>query len=169
MPWGVVQIEVLPKPPESRPPDQPWPGYPTLLKTSSSHEEGGRRLWSVLTKKFLGENGKLTGLSCVRVEFDAAAEGKTPAMREISDSRFEMEADMAVLAVGFLRPEKTALIEELGIELDNRGMPVTGGNYHTSARGIFSAGDMRRGPSLIVRALAEGRGAARSINDLLRR
>ena len=151
----VVQIEILPKPSEERPADQPWPKYPVILKTSTSHEEGCSRQWSVLTKEFIGENGKVIKLSCERVN---------PAMKEIPGSGFEIEADLVILALGFVRPEP---IKDLKLELDKRGNIKTDDNYMTSKKGIFAAGDMRRGQSLIVWAICEGRAAAVAIDKYL--
>ncbi len=147
---SVTQIEVLPKPPEDRPLGQPWPAYPAILKTSTSHGEGCERYWSVVTKKFAGKGGKVKKLICEK-------DGKP----------FEIEADMVVLAMGFLHPDRTGFIEKLGLEIDQRGNVKTGDDFMTSKKGVFSAGDMRRGQSLIVWAISEGRKAARSIDIFL--
>ncbi|HAH19779.1 MAG: glutamate synthase [Omnitrophica WOR_2 bacterium GWF2_43_52] len=163
----VVQIEVMPKPPECRTEDMPWPRYPMLLKTSSSHEEGGERQWAVLTKKFIGENGKVTKVSCVRAEFPGKDAKGCPVMREVAGSEFEIEADLVILAIGFVHPEHEGLLKGLKIELDSRGNVKTDENYMTSKKGVFSAGDMRRGQSLIVWAIHEGRHAARAIDAYL--
>ena len=162
----VVQIELLPKPSESRPAQQPWPQYPVILKTSTSHEEGGERQWSISTKKFSGENGCLKKLSCVRVEFQKDAQGR-PAMKEIKGSEFEIEADLVLLALGFLHPEKKGLLEELSLELDSRGNVKTGPDFMTSAKKVFAAGDMHKGQSLVVWAISEGRTAAHHIDKFL--
>ncbi len=164
---AVVQIEVLPQPPACRPADQPWPRYPNLLKTSTSHEEGGERRWSVLTKKFVGREGRVEKLEGVRVEFPIDPEKRCPVMREVPGSGFAIPADLVILAVGFAHPEKAGLLAELGIELDGRGNVLTGEDRMTSVPGIFAAGDMRRGQSLIVWAVAEGRRAARAIDKYL--
>jgi glutamate synthase (NADPH/NADH) small chain len=166
----VVQIELLPQPPESRTEAMPWPKFPTILKTSSSHEEGGQREWSVLTKKLVGEDGWVKKFSCVRVEFPVRDERGFPAissMTEIPGTEFEIEADMVILAVGFAHPEHNGLLQGLGVELDGRGNVKTDKSYMTSVEGVFSAGDMRRGQSLIVWAIAEGRRAARCIDQYL--
>ena len=163
----VVQIEVLPKPPECRTSDYPWPKYPMLLKTSTSHEEGGVRDWAVLTKKFIGENGKVKKAQCLRVDFSQKDSRECPAMEEISGSEFEIEADLVILAVGFVHPEHNILLKELGVEFDQRGNIKTDDKYMTSCKRIFSAGDMRRGQSLIVWAIAEGRSAAYYIDEYL--
>jgi glutamate synthase (NADPH) small chain len=146
----VVQIEVLPKPSDARPANQPWPKYPNILKTSSSHEEGCERMWSVSTKKFVGKNGVVTGILCEH-------EGKERTI----------PADMVVLAMGFLHPEHVGLLDGLKIEYDQRGNIKTGSDFMTSKKGVFSAGDMRRGQSLVVWAISEGRRAAYNIDKFL--
>ena len=163
----VVQIEIMPKPPEDRTPDYPWPKYPMLLKTSSSQEEGGDRDWAVATKRFIGKDGKVTGLECVRLDFSEKDAQNRPVMREIPDSSFTLEADMVVLALGFLHPEKEGLLAELGVALDNRGNVQASAEFQTSVPKVFSAGDMRRGQSLIVHAISEGRRAAYYIDRYL--
>ncbi|MFA6130201.1 MAG: glutamate synthase subunit beta [Candidatus Omnitrophota bacterium] len=156
----IVQIEVMPRPAECRPAQQPWPSYPLILKVSSSHEEGGERHWQVLTKRFIGQNNQVKKLSCVKVEF-LPAEAKTcPVMREIPQSEFDIKADMVILAVGFLHPEQSGLLSELNVKFDARGNVMAGDNYMTSVNKVFSAGDMRRGQSLVVWAIAEGRRCA---------
>jgi len=163
----VVQIEVMDMPPECRTLDQPWPKYPMLLKTSSSHEEGCERKWAVLTKKFRGSGGKLEKLECSRVEFSPGGKNSCPVMKEVPGSVFEIEADMAVLAVGFLHTEHNGLVSELGIELDERGNIKTNEDRQTSVGKVFSAGDARKGQSLVVWAIDEGRSAARGIDKFL--
>jgi glutamate synthase (NADPH/NADH) small chain len=163
----VVQIEVMPKPDECRTGAYPWPKYPLLLKTTSSHEEGGERQWLVLTKKFIGEGGSVRKLSCVRVEFTSDNTKACPVMKEIPGSEFEIEADMAIIAVGFLHPQHTGLLNDLKVEFDDRGNVKTGKNYMTSVKNVFSAGDMRRGQSLVVWAISEGRRAAHFIDKHL--
>jgi len=160
----VVQVELLAQPPECRSQDCPWPKYPMVLKTTSSHEEGGERKWSVLTKKFTGDKGRLKAISCVKIEFERD-DKDYPLIKEIPGSEFQIEADMVILALGFLHPEKNKLID--GIGLDPRGNVNTGDNYMTSAKGVFSCGDMRRGQSLIVWAIAEGRRSAHHIDKYL--
>ncbi|MFH0772684.1 MAG: glutamate synthase subunit beta [Candidatus Omnitrophota bacterium] len=163
----VVQIELLPQPPECRTCDFPWPRYPMILKTSSSHQEGGERLWAVLTKKFIGDNGRVKKLSCVKVEFPGKDDKGCLIMEEIPNSAFEIDADMVILALGFTHPEKAGLIEALRVELDPRGNIKTDTNYLTSVKGVFAAGDIRRGQSLIVWAISEGRRAAHSVDKYL--
>jgi glutamate synthase (NADPH/NADH) small chain len=151
----VVQIELLAKPPECRTSDYPWPKYPLLCKTSTSHEEGGIREWSVSTKKFIGENGWVKKLLCQRVT------------QETADREFEIEADLVILALGFLHPEHNGLVKDLSLELDTKGNVKTDENYMTKIKGVFSAGDMHRGQSLVVSAISEGRRAAYCIDKYL--
>ncbi len=162
----VVQIEIMPRPAECRTPGYPWPTYPLLLKTSTSHEEGGTRDWSVKTVKFEGPCGRVSKLRCVRVEV-GRDEKQCMVMRDIPGSAFEIEADMVILALGFMHPEKKGLLEDLGVMLDQRGNVATGPDFMTSRKGIFAAGDMRRGQSLIVWAIAEGRRSAHYIDTFL--
>jgi glutamate synthase (NADPH/NADH) small chain len=138
-----------------------------ILRTSSSHEEGGLRDWSVNTKRFSGANGKVETLHAVRLEFGAPdATGRRP-MSEVPSSEFEVKADLVLLALGFLGPQKSGMIEQLGLKLDPRGNVFADQNYMTSIPGIFSAGDMRRGQSLVVWAITEGRQAARGVDKYL--
>ena len=162
----VSQIEIMPRPAECRTKDFPWPKYPLILKASTSHEEGGERDWSILTKKFIGDSGKLKKILCARVEFKQDAKG-CPIMQEIKGSEFEIEADLVILALGFLHPEKKGLIEGLKLELDQRGNVKTSQEFMTSVKGVFSCGDMRRGQSLIVWAISEGRQAAYFVDKYL--
>ncbi|MDD5069519.1 MAG: glutamate synthase subunit beta [Candidatus Omnitrophica bacterium] len=162
---SVVQIEVMPRPSECRTADYPWPMYPLLLKSSSSHEEGVDRHWAILTKKFISSDGKLSKLACVRVEFVKEA-GTCPLMREIEGSEFEIDVDMAILAIGFVGPQPE-IIKELGLDCDSRGNIKTDENYLTSQKNVFSAGDARRGQSLIVWAVAEARRCAHSVDKYL--
>jgi len=162
----VIQIEIMPKPSGCRTNDFPWPKYPLLLKSSTSHEEGGGRDWSVLTKKFIGMGGELKKLSCVRVEFKKDAQGCT-LMQEVGASEFEVEADLVILALGFLHPEKKGIIQEFNLDLDQWGNVKSDEKFMTSKKGVFACGDMRRGQSLIVWAIAEGRRAAHHIDKYL--
>lgn len=162
----VTQIELLPRPPESRSPNQPWPKYPFLLKTSSSHEEGGERQWAVLTKKFAGEKGHVRGLQCIRLNY-AQQNGAVGTMREVPGSEFIVAADMVILALGFVHPEHKGLIKTLAVELDQRGNIKTDDTLQTSVKKVFAAGDSHRGQSLIVWAISEGRIAAYSIDKFL--
>ncbi len=163
----VTQIELLERPPECRSEDQPWPNYPMLLKVSTSHEEGGERHWSVLTKSFTGEGGHVKKLRCVKVDFSEKDKNSCPIMREMPGSEFEIDADLVILAVGFVHPQHEGLLSDLKIEFDKRGNVRTDDGYMTSKKGIFSAGDMRRGQSLIVWAISEGRKAAQSVDRFL--
>ncbi|MDD5236236.1 MAG: glutamate synthase subunit beta [Candidatus Omnitrophica bacterium] len=162
----VVQIELLPQPAECRTPGMPWPKYPMLLKTSTSHQEGGERIWQVLTKKFFGENGRVKKISCIKVNFSKDKSG-CMALEEIRGTEFEIEADLVILALGFLYPEKKGLLQEFRLELDNRGNIKTDANFMTSVKKVFTAGDMHRGQSLIVWAISEGRRAAHCIDKFL--
>lgn len=165
---SVRNFELLPKPPKTRQPDNPWPQWAFIERISTSHEEGCEREFAVLTKRLTGINGKVEKLHGIRLEFGAKdpLTGRSP-MNEIPGSEFELEADMVILAMGFTGPVKTGLIEQLGVELDNRGNVKTGADYMTSRSGIFAAGDMRRGQSLVVWAINEGRNAAASVNNYL--
>jgi len=162
----VMQIEIMPKPATCRTKDYPWPKYPLLFKSSTSHEEGGGRDWSILTKKFIGISGKVKKISCVRVEFKKDTAGY-PLMQEIKGSEFEIESDLVILALGFLHPEKKGIIQELKLDLDNKGNVKTDSNFMTSKKGVFACGDMRRGQSLVAWAIAEGRSAAYYLDQYL--
>lgn len=163
----ITQIEILEKPSECRTPGEPWPYYPSILKDSSSHEEGCERHWSVLTKKFIGKDGKIQKLQCSKVEFSQSNEMSCPAMKEISGSEFEINADLVILAVGFLHPEHKGLVSDLTLKSTEQGNIKTDENFMTSEKGVFSAGDMHRGQSLIVWAISEGRKAAHHIDKYL--
>ncbi len=163
----VKQIEVMPQPGEVRPEGQDWPKYPTLLKTTSSHEEGVDRQWAILTKKFEGANGKVTKVHCVKADFSQKDAKGSPVMKEVAGSEFIIEADIVVLAIGFLHPEHGGLIKNLALELDARGNVKTDEKFMTSVKKVFAAGDMRRGQSLVVWAISEGRKAARFIDEYL--
>jgi glutamate synthase (NADPH/NADH) small chain len=162
----VMQIEIMPKPATCRTKDFPWPKYPLLLKSSTSHEEGGDRDWSVLTKKFIGAGGKVKKLLCVRVELKKDARGCL-LMQEVAGSEFEIQADLVILALGFLYPEKKGIIRQLNLDLDRQGNVKTDEKFMTSKKKVFACGDMRRGQSLIVWAIAEGRLAAHQIDKYL--
>lgn len=163
----VYQFEIMPKPPTERDETMPWPFYPMILRTSSAHEEGGQRDWSISTKSFSGEDGKLKKLHGVRVEWtqpDATGRRK---MEEVPGSEFEIECDMVLLALGFLHPQQEGLLADLGVELDARGNVKSDSGYASSKPGVFACGDMRRGQSLIVWAIAEGREAASNVDRFL--
>lgn len=159
---SVTQLEIMPRPPEKEDKALTWPDWPLKLRTSSSHEEGCDRDWSVLTKRVIGENGNVTGLECVRVEW---ANGQ---MQEVPGSEFTLKADLIFLAMGFLGPRKQGLLEQAGVELDPRGN-VKGNviDYRTSVENVFACGDMRRGQSLVVWAIREGRQCARAVDEAL--
>jgi len=158
----VRQYELLPKPPGERPPENPWPTWPNIYRVSAAHEEGGVRDYSILTKRLSGENGTLKKLHGMRVEF--VNEGGRQVMRELPGTEFEEDVDLLLLAMGFLGPEKTGMLEQLGVELTERGNVRVDENKMTSVPGVFAAGDMTRGQSLIVWAIAEGRAVARGID-----
>ncbi|MDR2601815.1 MAG: glutamate synthase subunit beta [Spirochaetaceae bacterium] len=158
---AVTQIEVMPSPPVSRPPHQPWPLWAGLFKTTSSHEEGCERLFAVNTKSFAGENGVLKKVKLCKVEW--ASENGIPRMKEIPGSGFEIDADMAVLAMGFVHVVQEGAAADAGLETDQRGNIKTDGSCRTSAPRVWAAGDSRNGASLIVRALADGSLAANEI------
>ena len=146
----VYQLELLPKPPDMRSENDMWPDWPMTLRTSSSHEEGGNRDYNILTKKFSGTNGKLKKLHGVKIEWGDLDETGRPEMIEVKGSEFELEADLVLLAMGFVHPEPNGMIADLNVKLDRRGNVATNPNKMTSEEGIFAAGDMSRGQSLVV-------------------
>jgi len=158
---SVVQFELLPKPPLDRALDNPWPNWPNIFRTSSAHEEGGAREYSVLTKSFTGSNGQVEQLHGVHVEF----EGRN--MHEIPGTEFTIDADLVLLAMGFLGPERNGMLAQLGVTVNERGNVGTDSDKMTNIPGIFAAGDMSRGQSLVVWAIREGRVAARSMDKYL--
>ena len=159
---SVTQLEIMPKPPEKEAKALSWPNWPLKMRTSTSHDEGCERDWSVLTKRVISEDGVVTGLECVRVEWTG---GK---MQEVAGSAFTLKADLILLAMGFVGPRKAGLIDQSGITLDGRGNVAANTNdYRTSDDKIFACGDMRRGQSLVVWAIREGRQAARSVDEAL--
>ena len=163
----VTQFEILPQPPAQEDSLMTWPDWPNKLMTSSSQEEGCRREWTVATKRFLGEDGVVTGLEAVRVEWTTDADGAM-SMSEIPDSTFEVKADLVLLAMGFVHPVHEGMLAQFGVDLDARGNVAAGtDDYHTSVERVFSAGDMRRGQSLVVWAIREGRECARSVDAFL--
>ena len=158
---SVTQFELLPKPPDERSPSTPWPLWPMQLRIESSHEEGGIRDWSVATTHFSGdEQGRVRQLHGVRV-------GPPPKFEQIPGSEFTLDVDLVLLAMGFLGPVKNGMIEQLGVALDARGNVATDERHMSSVPGVFAAGDMRRGQSLVVWAIAEGRKAAAGIDTYL--
>ena len=166
---SITQFELLPKPPETRADYMPWPTYPMLLKTTTSHEEGADRLWNVATKAFVGdENGNLKGIQIVDVAWTASADGRPAQFKEVEGSLREIPCELALLAMGFIHPQSTGLLEQLGIELDDRGnVKANEQQFKTNQAKIFTAGDMRRGQSLVVWAISEGRECARQVDLFL--
>ena len=163
----VYQFELLPMPPTQRTPAMPWPLYPMILRTESAHEEGGIRRWSVSTKAFSSENGQVKKLHGVQVEFGSPDARGTRQVKEVPGSEFELEVDLVLLAMGFLHPEHQPLLNGLGLQPDGRGNVAVDQNFMSSVPGIFSAGDMQRGQSLVVWAIADGRKAAHHIDKYL--
>ena len=164
---SVTQIELLSKPPESRDESTPWPLWPMMLRTSSSHEEGCDRNWSILTKAFLGdEAGNLRGLEIVDIKWDKDEATGRYSFQEIEGTIREIPCELAFLAIGYLHPQHQGMLEQLGVKLDDRGNVNTNG-YQTNIEKVFSAGDMRRGQSLVVWAISEGREAARAVDVYL--
>ena len=161
----VLQYELLPRPADERPDENPWPTWPTIYRVTSAHEEGGIRDYSILTKRLSGEGGVLKKLHAVRIEF--VRENGRQVMKEIAGSDFEVDVDLLLLAMGFLGPERPGVIEQLGVKLTERGNVWADEGKMTSVPGVFTAGDMTRGQSLIVWAIAEGRDAARGIDAYL--
>jgi glutamate synthase (NADPH) small chain len=158
---SVYQFEIMPMPPNERSPKTPWPLWPLQLRTESSHEEGGLRDWAVATTRFTSdENGRVKQLHAVRV-------GPPPKFEPIPGSDFTLDVELVLLAMGFLGPVKTGMIEQFGVELDARGNVATGENYMSSVPGVFAAGDTRRGQSLVVWAITEGRKAAAAVDQYL--
>jgi glutamate synthase (NADPH/NADH) small chain len=162
----IYQYEIMPKPPVERDETMPWPEYPRTLKTSTSHEEGCIRDWLVNTKKVVGHKGTVKALHGIKVLWDKDSSGKT-VMKEVEGSEFVQQADLILIAMGFTNPRKEGLLEQLKVNLDARGNVLTDENYMTSVKGVFSAGDMRTGQSLVVRALNEGLRTAEAVDKYL--
>ena len=159
---SVTQLEIMPQPPEKEDKALTWPDWPLKLRTSSSHEEGVERDWSVLAKRVVGEGGETTGLECVRLKWDG---GK---FAEVPGSEFTLPADLILLAMGFIGPKRRGLLDRAGVELDARGnVAANTQDYATSEAQVFACGDMRRGPSLVVWAIREGRQCARAVDEAL--
>jgi glutamate synthase (NADPH/NADH) small chain len=164
---SVTQFEILPQPPAKENKMLVWPDWPLKLRTSSSHQEGCDRDWAVQTKRAIGQDGKITALECVRVDWQLGDGGQMKLV-EVPGSEFTIKADLVLLAMGFVGPKKAGLVEQSGVELDARGnvkAPLT--NYQTSKGKIFACGDMRRGQSLVVWAIREGRQCARGVDQFL--
>ncbi|MDW1843641.1 glutamate synthase subunit beta, partial [Vibrio sp. Vb0839] len=164
---SITQVEIMPIPPEKRPANMPWPQYPMILRTSTSHEEGVDRHWNILTKEFIGnDKGEVTGLRLADIVWEDAKPGERPSFKEVEGSERVIPCDMAFLAMGFLHPEPTGVLAQLDIALDDRGNVATQG-FATNQEGVFAAGDMRTGQSLVVRCINEGRECARAIDEYL--
>ncbi len=163
----VHQFELLPRPPDERVPENPWPYWPLVMRTSGAHDEGGVRDYSIMTKRFSGDSGAVKQLHAVRLEWASPNGSDRPAMKEIPGSEFEMDVDLVLLALGFVSPEPDGMLKELGVDLDSRGNVAVDKEMQTSVPGVFAAGDMARGASLVVWAIAEGREAARGIDRYL--
>jgi glutamate synthase (NADPH/NADH) small chain len=166
---SVHQLELMPIPPETRAEDNPWPQWPLIYRTSGAHEEGGERLYSVSTQRFSGENGQVRHLHAVQVEMvktDPGASGRVR-FEPVPGSEFELRADLVLLAMGFTGAEKGALLDDLRVAMTDRGNVARDARWMTNVRGVFTAGDMQRGQSLIVWAIAEGRSAAKAIDEYL--
>ena len=164
---SVTQLEILPRPPEKEDKGLTWPDWPNKLRTSSSQEEGAIRDWSVSTRSIEGKNGKVTAINCIRVDWKRGDNGQWK-MEEIPGSEFQLKADMVLLAMGFVHPVHEGMLQELGIDLDPRGnVQADTEQYQTSIEKVFSAGDMRRGQSLVVWAIREGRQCARAVDEFL--
>ncbi len=164
---SVTNLELLERPPDERDPSTPWPGWPLIFRTSTSHEEGGTRLFSVMTKRFIGEGGRISALEAVKIRFGEPDETGQRPLHEIPDSTFRIRGELVLLAMGFVHPVQAGLLRDLGIKLDARGNAETDSRYMTSEQGIFAAGDAHRGQSLVVWAIREGRDAAEAIHAYL--
>ena len=163
---SIHQLEIMPRPPESRAEDNPWPLWPVIYRVASAHEEGGERVYSVSSKRFIGdEQGRVKELELVKVEM--VREDGRLTMKEIPHSEFRLPCDLALLAMGFTGPERPGMLEQLGVKLTERGNVWRDENWMSSVPGVFTAGDMQRGQSLIVWAIAEGRSAARGVDKFL--
>jgi len=163
---SVTQIEILPKPPKTRASGNPWPYWPTVLKTSTSHEEGCERRWSLNTKRFIGENGQLKQVELVEVEWNKDEKGQWQ-MSEKPETSEIMDVDLVLLSMGFVSPVHEGIVNEFGLELDPRGNIKVDGKYQTSKAKVFAAGDASNGASLVVTAIAKGREAAEQVHEFL--
>jgi glutamate synthase (NADPH) small chain len=165
----ITQFELLPQPPKDRTSFMPWPTYPMIMKTTSSHEEGCERQWAMATKEFIGdENGNLKALKIVQLEWKMTEDGRPARFVEVAGTDQVIPCELALLAMGFVHPQQEGLVNDLGIELDERGnVKASEKSYQTNVEKIFSAGDMRRGQSLVVWAISEGRECARKVDEFL--
>ncbi len=162
----VTQIEILPQPPVGSNPETPWPMYPNVLKTSSSHQEGCERRWNLSTKRFIGKNGKITGVEVAEVEWTKSPDGKM-SMKETGKTEI-IQAELVLLSMGFVHPVHEGLLDELGVKYDVRGNVLTVAPNQSSVEKVFVAGDVTLGASLVVKAIESGRNAAEAINRFLR-
>ncbi|MBM3958793.1 MAG: glutamate synthase subunit beta [SAR202 cluster bacterium] len=163
----IWQYEIMPRPPDVRGAGNPWPQWPIIMRSSSAHEEGGERGYNILTKSFSGENGKVKFLHGVRIEWKAPVNGGRPQMVEVPGSEFTVRAELVLLALGFVHPEHEGMLKDLGVQLDPRGNVKTLRKSMTSQDGVFACGDMQRGQSLVVWAIASGRQCARDVDEWL--
>ncbi len=163
----VSQLEIVPKPSVKRSDNTPWPMWPVLLRQTHAHKEGGDLFWSIMTKEFLGEKGAVKKIRCAEVEWVVSDTNRPPVPVEKAGTEFEIETEMVILAMGFLGPDKSNLVTELGVELDSQGNVKADHHGMTNLDGIFVAGDMAMGQSLIVRAIADGRKTALGIKAYL--
>lgn len=164
---SVTSFEILPTPPQTRLDQNPWPFYPNVYRVSSSHEEGCQRAWSIMTKEFLGEEGRVETAVTVDVAFSGDGSGGGRKLTEIEGSQREWRTDLVLLAIGYTGPETQTVVSQLGVEVDPRGNIASAGHYETNVPGVFCAGDARRGQSLVVWAISEGREAARTVDEHL--
>jgi glutamate synthase (NADPH/NADH) small chain len=165
----ITQFELLPQPPKDRTSFMPWPTYPMILKTTSSHEEGCERQWAMATREFIGDkNGNLKALKIVQLEWKMTDDGRPARFVEVAGTEETIPCELALLAMGFVHPQQEGLVNDLGVELDERGnVKATEKSYQTNVEKIFTAGDMRRGQSLVVWAISEGRECARKVDEFL--
>ncbi|EFK10970.1 glutamate synthase subunit beta [delta proteobacterium NaphS2] len=163
----VWQFEILPEPPVERPASSPWPVWPQILRTTHAHKEGGKRRWAVMTQEFLGRRGMVTGVECVEVDWKQGKDGRLTGPVEKAGTRFRQDSDLVVLAMGFTAPTPNRIVDDLGIQINERGHIQADHWGMTSVEGIFAAGDMALGQSLVVKAIADGRRTARGIMKFL--
>jgi glutamate synthase (NADPH/NADH) small chain len=163
----VYQCEILPKPPSERSASTPWPMWPTMLRRTHTGEEGGEQQWSVMTKRFMGEKGTVKRIHCAEVEWERRLDGSLGTPKEKVGTDFELEADLVFLAMGYVGPGQNKMVESLAIERDARGNIKVDDQHMTNVNGVFVAGDMTQGQSLVVRAIADGRKAAQGIMTYL--
>lgn len=164
---SITQIEILPQPPKDRAPENPWPEWPNIMRTSTSHEEGCERMWSVLTKSFESKNGKVTALNCVKVEWSEPDANGRRSMTEAPGSEFQLKADLVLISAGFIHVEHGPLVKDLELKTDQRGNIIIDSTYMTNCKGVFAAGDAVMGASLVVRAFNQGRQAAIGLHSFL--